>query len=94
MSSIDKRTVAGISLRSDKPTNVAVRRLFGWVIWQFPHLQKNGYLGAIRPPGAGHNWLPAVIFSDKDRVRVYGNITEEYASPEKALAFFHKENAT
>jgi len=94
MSSNDKIKVAGITLRVDKPTNIAIHRLFGWVIWQFPRPQKKGYLGAIRPPGAEQAWLPAVIRAEEDRVKVYGNVTEKYSSPEQAVEFFQEKNSS
>ena len=82
--------VAGIKLNTDQPTDVAMHRLFGWVIWQFPQPQNKGYLGAVRPPEAGYEWLPALIRADKNRVKVYGNAGENYPTPEKALEFFNE----
>jgi hypothetical protein len=95
MSSMDNITVAGIKLNTDQPTDVAMHRLFGWVIWQFPQPQDKGYLGAVRPPEAGYEWLPAVIRADKNRVKVYGNVEKIYPTPEEALEYFNdiKSNA-
>ncbi|MFL7838151.1 MAG: hypothetical protein ACK2T4_00355 [Candidatus Promineifilaceae bacterium] len=91
MSSKEKIKVAGIKLRTDKPTNVAMDQLFGWVIWQFPQPQRRGYQGAVRPPEPEHAWIPAVIEIDNNRVRVYGNAGEMYPTPEKAVEFFNNE---
>jgi hypothetical protein len=92
MSKIDEReVVAGVKLRKDKPTNVALDKLYGWVIWQFPHAQKSGYQGAVRPPIADHEWIPAVIRADKKRVRVYGNAGRTFPTPEEAVAYFQEK---
>jgi len=90
MSSEDTNTIAGIKLRTDKPTNVALHRLFGWVIWQFPRAQKKGYQGAVRPAESGHEWIPAVIQADENRVKVFGNAGKTYPTPEKAVEFFQE----
>ena len=88
MSSKENISIAGIKLRTDKPTNVAMHRLFGWVIWQFPQPQKKGYQGAVRPPETDREWIPAVIQADENRVRIYGNAGKEYPTPEKAVDYF------
>ena len=88
----DTNTVAGIKLRTDKPTNVALHRWFDWVIWQFPRPQKKGYQGAVRPPEAGYNWIPAVIRDDENRVKVYGNAGKTYPTPEEAVEFFQEKD--
>lgn len=90
MSKDENITVGGIKLRTDKPTNVAMHRLFGWVIWQFPQPQTKGYQGAVRPPEPDHEWIPAVIQADENRVRVYGNAGGKYPTPEKAIEFFNE----
>lgn len=90
MSSMNKIKVGGIELRSDKPTNVAMHRLFGWVIWQFPRLQEKGYQGAVRPPAAEQEWIPAIIRADESRVMVYGNAGKSYSTPEEAAEYFNK----
>jgi hypothetical protein len=86
------KLVAGVKLRLDKPTNVAMRSLYGWVIWQFPVPQKKGFQAAVRPPLADHAWLPAIVRADKNRVKIYGHIDEQYASPDAALAYFKELN--
>ncbi len=89
MSSKNKSKVGGIELRNDKPTNVAMHRLFGWVIWQFPRPQDKGYQGAVRPPAVEQAWIPAVIRADVSRVMVYGNAGKSYPTPEEAAEYFH-----
>ena len=90
MSSENSNVVAGIKLRTDKPTNIALHRLYGWVIWQFPRPQGKGYQGAIRPPEAGQNWIPAVIRAEENRVKIFSNAGKTYASPEKAMEYFQE----
>jgi hypothetical protein len=94
MSSIENIIVAGIKLHADQPTDVAMHRLFGWVIWQFPQPEQKGFLGAVRPPEPGYEWMPAVIRADKNRVKVYGNAGDNYPTPEKALEFFNQKKSS
>jgi hypothetical protein len=94
MSNKEKIDVAGIKLRTDKPTNVAMHRMFDWVIWQFPQPQKKGYVGAVRPPETEHEWFPAIIQADNNRVRVYGNAENKYPTPEKAAEFFKDDESS
>lgn len=91
MSSEDREIIAGIRLRKDKPTNVTMDKLYGWVIWQFPNPQKGGYQGAVRPPLVDHEWIPAVIQADNKRVRVYGNAGMTFPTPEDAAGYFREK---
>jgi hypothetical protein len=93
MSQEEYSNVAGIKLRTDKPTNVALHRLFGWVIWQFPLPQKKGYKGAVRPPIGDLAWIPAIIRTDKKLVKIYGNLDKRYATPEKAVQYFQEKGS-
>jgi hypothetical protein len=86
------RVIDGIKLRLDKPTNVAIQRLFGWVIWQFPLPQKKGFQAAVRPPVVGHDWFPAIVRADKNQVKIFGNASEHYTSPEAAVAYFKERS--
>lgn len=86
--SIQTNVVAGVKLRSDRPTTLTYRQLFRWVIWQYPRPLKKGFCGAVRPPIAEHDWIPAVIQVDKERVQVYAHIGETFSTPETAVAFF------
>ncbi len=94
MSSGDKIVVAGIKLRTDRPTNVKLDDLYGWVIWQFPRPQKAGYCGAVRPPSAEHKWFPALILTEKNRVQVYGNLDKQYSTPERAVNYFQEKESS
>lgn len=80
--------IAGVKLRSDRPTTLAYRQLFQWVVWQFPRHTRRGFSGAVRPPIAEHEWFPALIQVDKKRVQVYAHLDETYSSPEQAAEYF------
>ena len=92
MSNVDKNIVAGVKLRTDRPTTVNVEDLFGWVIWQFPRVQKAGYCGAVHPPSDEHAWIPALIQPDKDRIKVYWNVNQTYATPEEAADVLYDDD--
>jgi hypothetical protein len=92
MSSEKENIIAGIKLHTDKPTDVSLHRLYGWVIWQFPRSEKRGFQAAIRPPLAEHDWIPALIQAEKDRARVYGNALKRYPTPEEAAEFFQEND--
>ncbi len=83
--------IAGIRLRTDRPTGLSYRQLYQWVIWQFPRPQKKGFCGAVRPPIAEHEWIPAVIHADKERVEVYAHLNQMFPSPETAVEYFYQE---
>lgn len=84
--------IAGIKLRSDRPTILSYRQLYQWVIWQFPRPNKRrGFCGAVRPPIADHEWIPAVIQVDKERVHVYAHLDQTFPTPETAVEFFDEE---
>ena len=91
MSSEDRETIAGVRVRRDKPTNVALDKLYGWVVWQFPQAQRGGYQGAVRPPTDDHEWIPAVIQADKKRVRIFGNAGQTFPTPEEAAGYFQEK---
>ena len=82
------RVVAGVKLRSDRPTTLTYGQLFHWVIWQYPRPLKKGFCGAVRPPIAEHEWIPAVIQADKERVQVYAHVGETFSTPETAVEYF------
>ena len=86
-----EKTVAGIKLHRDRPTDVALHRLHGWVIWQFPQPQKRGYLGAIRPALPGHEWIPALIRADRNSVKVFGNAPSNFTTPEEAADYLAEQ---
>lgn len=86
------RVVAGIKLRSDRPTTLTYSQLFHWVIWQFPRPRKKDFCGAVRPPTAEDGWIPALIQVDKERVQVYAHVGETFATPESAVEYFSDSN--
>jgi hypothetical protein len=88
-----EKAIAGVTLRSKKPTTVPFSAIADWVIWQFPQREKKGYRGAVRPPGEQYSWLPAVVLPETESVRVYGHLDEAYHTPETAVAFFSKKKA-
>ena len=87
-----KKFVAGIELHSDRPTTLTYQQLFRWVIWQFPLPRQNGFCGAVRPPEAGQEWIPAIIQSDNERVQVYAHVGETFPTPETAVEYFSTSN--
>lgn len=82
-----QKVIAGIKLRSDRPTTLTYRQLHQWVIWQFPRFQNKGFCGAVHPPIAGHEWIPAIIQVEKESVRVYAHLDQEFPSPETAAEY-------
>jgi len=66
------------------PTSVPVNRLFAWVIWQFPKMRGDGHSGAVHPPQAGHGWYPAIVNAEAGHVLIFGNVKEQFTSPETA----------
>jgi hypothetical protein len=83
-----KRIVAGIELHPDRPTTLTYHQLFQWVIWQFPIRRQKGFCGAVRPPEAEQEWIPAIIQSDNKRVQVYAHVGETFPTPETAVEYF------
>lgn len=81
-------TIAGIRLRTDRPTTATFADLGEWVLWQFPQRERKGYRGAVRPALADQQWLPAIIQADRGRVQIYGHLDDGYPSPETAVAYF------
>lgn len=84
------KVVAGIKLRTDRPTSLTFRDLFHWVIWQFPRQEQKGLCGAVRPPVEGHDWIPAIILAGNKRVYVYAHAGETFPTPELAADFFNE----
>jgi hypothetical protein len=78
------RSVASIKLRTDRPTPLSFEALYAWVIWQFPRRKAGGLCGAVRPPIANHGWFPALVNGEKHRVLVFGQLAEEFDSPNAA----------
>ncbi|MDX1414121.1 MAG: hypothetical protein R3293_08010 [Candidatus Promineifilaceae bacterium] len=85
-------TIAGIKLRTDRPTRLTFQELFQWVIWQFPRPEKSGLCGAVRPPLPDHDWIPAIIQVGKKCVFVHAHAGETFPTPELAVEFFNAGN--
>jgi hypothetical protein len=86
-----KRTVASVALRSDRPTELSVKDLYTWVIWQYPQQKGPGLCGAVRPPIANHGWYPALIKNKERRILVHGNLDQEFSTPEQAAEWLASE---
>lgn len=84
------KLVAGIKLRTDRPTQLTFQELFEWVIWQFPRPEQKGFCGAVRPPVENHEWIPAIIQARKKQVHVHGHIGDTFPTPELAAEFFNE----
>lgn len=84
--------LAGVKFRTDRPTTLSYSQLYQWVIWQFPRSSKRkGLHGAVRPPIAEHEWIPAVVQVDKERVQVYAHLDQTFPTPEAAADYFDEE---
>ena len=84
------QVVAGIKLRTDRPTSLTFDDLFRWVIWQFPRPEQKGLCGAVRPPLADHEWIPAIIQAANSRVYVHAHAGVTFPTPELAAEFFNE----
>lgn len=87
-----KRLIADIPLHTDKPTMLSISDLYTWVIWQFPKTVEKGLCGAVRPPVA-ELWYPAVINTQRNKVRVFGHLEQTYDTPEAAAEFLCQNGA-
>jgi hypothetical protein len=86
------KVIAGVKLRSDRPTSLTFSQLFRWVIWQFPRSRDKGFCGAVRPPTAEHEWIPAIIQVERERVQVYAHVGETFPTPETAVEYFSEDH--
>ena len=68
----------------DEPTALRFADVYLWVLWQFPRLNGNWLCGAIRPPVAGHAWIPTLIRPTTKQLLVFANLDEMYPTPEAA----------
>lgn len=80
----EAKTVAGLKFSAHDPTEVALEKLYHWVIWQYPRRKGKGYYGAVRPPTPDEGWYPAIVHADQQRVLVYIHVPEPFPSPEAA----------
>ncbi len=83
----DKLVIDGVLLRADCPTTLSFTDLYSWVIWQFPRPAAGGVCGAVRPPGEGYSWYPAVIETRRAKVQVFAHLEQSYATPEAAAEY-------
>jgi hypothetical protein len=79
------KSIAGVQMRGDAPTEVPFRDLFTWTIWQFPRKKSGGLLAAVRPPDSEHGWLPAIVHAKDKRAQVHAHLNETFSSPEAAV---------
>ncbi|MCA9985228.1 MAG: hypothetical protein KDE09_04335 [Anaerolineales bacterium] len=84
MSSRARKTIDGIKFHGNKPTELPLKELYTWVVWQFPRFHGDKLCGAVHPPIKAHGWLPAVILSRQGRIEVYAHLEEAFATPEEA----------
>ena len=89
----NKLVVADISLKTDSPTTLAFADLYTWVIWQFPKPVAGGLCGAVRPPGSDYNWFPAVVETNREKVRVFAHLEQTYTTPETAAEYLCRNGA-
>jgi hypothetical protein len=80
-----------VTLDTAVPTELPLKELFTWVIWQFPRKQGNGLLGAVRPPTSKYGWFPAIIHNKNKTVMVHGHVERPFDSPEAAVDYFNKK---
>jgi hypothetical protein len=84
------KLIDNIEFEQEQPTTLSFKQLYQWVIWQFPHPMQNGLSGAVRPPEADANWVPAVIFPKQKRVQVYAHLDSSHATPEEAAEYIQR----
>ncbi|MFQ5399110.1 MAG: hypothetical protein ACE5E7_05870 [Anaerolineae bacterium] len=82
--------IADIKLRTDRPTDVSLRDLYCWTVWQFPRRHSGGLCGAIHPPIAKHGWFPVVIRTKDKRVQIHAHLGQAFPSPEAAAKYLFK----
>lgn len=83
-----KKEIANLKLHTAKPTNLNLKLLRDWVVWQFPKMCAKGYCGAVHPPLEKNGWLPAIIYPEKNEAQVHGHLTETFDTPELAADYF------
>jgi hypothetical protein len=77
--------IANLAINVDRPTDLSFDDLYTWVIWQFPRKRGKWLCGAIRPPIANHQWLPALIDPIECIVKVHGDAKQQFDTPDEAL---------
>ncbi len=90
--STQQRTIANILLNTQEPTQLAFDDLYTWVIWQFPRKTEGGLCGAVHPPIAEHQWIPAIIQPSKKSILIYEHLDKTFPSPETAADYLHNHS--
>jgi hypothetical protein len=86
-----KITIAALRFHADRSTKLNTKKLFSWVVWQFPREGSGWQTAAVHPPLGGHGWYPAFIHLGKGRIKVYGHVAETFPTPEAAAATIKKD---
>lgn len=86
----DHKLPNGITLHHDKPTNVTIKALFRWVIWQFPQSKNGRVLGAVHPPTDQAGWYPALLDLTKKQISIFGHLPL-FEAPEDVCAYLSKQ---
>ena len=84
MSSRARKTIDGIKFNGSKPTDLPMKDLYTWVIWQFPRYEGDKLCGAVHPPIKEYGWMPATITSRTKRVEVHAHLEQTFKTPEEA----------
>jgi hypothetical protein len=85
-----QNVVDSVTLNTNQPTDISFQELYTWVIWQFPRKKADGLCGAVRPPIANHDWFPAIIYAEEERVQIFAHLDKLFSTPEEAADFIHK----
>ncbi len=85
--------ITNIPFQRSGPTLLSISDLFNWVIWQFPQVKENQFLGAVHPPLAGPAWYPALIQKGGKQIQVFAHLGMNFASPEEAVNYLQANKA-
>lgn len=86
-----EETDGTVQLSQNKPTSVPIEALYTWIIWQFPSSEDEHAFGAVRPPYNGGDWYPATIDLNKEKISIFGHLSEKFTSPEEISTYFSTE---
>jgi len=79
-----QKEIGTILINTQEPTELSLRDLYNWVVWQFPRKKGNGLCGAVKPPLRGHSWYPALIRQKDKKIFVHGHLGLDFDSPDSA----------
>lgn len=88
----DQHLIGNIHLHNDKPTDVTMKDLYSWVVWQFPNNAKECANGAVKPPEQEVGWFPALIDQTKKTISIYAHLQNEFPTPEDVNDFFNNQS--